>query len=152
MRICEHCGGQVEAAAAKCPHCLWWSEEVLVGLLQHSERGVREQAGFDAVFVQRTERLTRALAVALRDPATAVRQQAGVALFICGQEGAAAIPELIEALEDPDLIVRRLAAASLSNIGPPARAALPILAQMRETEDELLRVWVREAEQSIGEL
>jgi HEAT repeat protein len=150
MRTCEYCGHQVEAESAKCPHCRRWSEEVLLALLRHPEACVREQAGFDAVFVERTPRLLRALAVALRDPVTAVRQQAGVALFICGRVAVAAVPELIEALDDSDLKVRRLAAASLSMVGPPARAALPSLAHLRDTEDELLRVWVGEAERSLA--
>jgi HEAT repeat protein len=150
MRTCEHCGCQVEATAAQCSHCRWWSEEILVRLLRHPEPGVRKQAAFDAGFVQRSERLIRTLAVALRDPVPAVRQQAGVQLFICGREAAAAIPELIGALGDCDLIVRRLAAASLSMIGPLARAALPSLEQLRDTDDELLRVWVGEAERSLA--
>ena len=78
MRTCEHCGRQVATTAANCPHCLWWSESVLLQLLRHPEPDVRGQAAFDAVFAHRTERLIRALAVALRDPVTAVRQQAGV--------------------------------------------------------------------------
>jgi HEAT repeat protein len=150
MRICEHCGREVEATAAKCPHCLWWSEEVLVELLRHPEPAVRTQAGFDAVLVlRRTDRLIHGLAAALRDPVTAVRRQAGVALFICGREAEAAVPKLIEALADPDVKVRRLAAASLSMIGPPARVALPSLAQLRDAEDDFLRVWVVEAERSL---
>jgi len=112
-----------------------------VRLLKHPDPRVRERAGFDAVFVDRTERLVRGLAACLSDPATPVRQQAGVALFICGSEAALAVPELIEALGDSDVIVRRLAAASLSKVGPPARAALPSLAKLRDTTDELLRVW-----------
>jgi HEAT repeat protein len=150
MRTCDHCGRQVEATVAKCLHCLWWSEAVLVELLRHPEPAVREQAAFDAVFAQRTERIIRALAAALRDPVAAVRLQAGVELFICGREAAAAIPELIEALGDCDLKVRRVAAASLSMIGPPARSALPSLEQLRDSDDELLRVWVREAERALA--
>jgi HEAT repeat protein len=150
MRTCEHCGRKVEATAAECPHCRSWSEAGLVQLLQHPDPRVRQQAAFDAVFAPRTERLIRALAVALRDPVPAVRQQAGVELFICGREAVAAIPELIEALGDCDLRVRRLAAAALSMIGPPARAALPSLKRLRDSEDELLRVWVGEAERSLA--
>ncbi len=150
MRTCEECGRQVAADAAECPHCRWWSEEILVELLRHPEPKVRERAGFDAVFVKRTERLIGALAVALRDPVAIVRQQARVALFICGREAAAAVPELIEALSDSDLMVRRVAAASLSMVGPPAEAALPVLARIRDTEDERLQVWVKEAERSIA--
>ena len=78
MRTCEYCRQPVAATTAKCPHCLGWSEAVLVQLLQRPEPSIRAQAGFDTVFAQRTERLIRALAVALRDPVTAVRQQAGV--------------------------------------------------------------------------
>src|SRR5207248_3326690 len=96
-------------------------------LLQHSEAAVREQAAFDAVFVERSDQLVRALAAALCDPAVAVRRQAGVALFICGREAEAAIPQLIEAFGDPDVIVRRVAAGSLSMVGPPAKVALPRL-------------------------
>jgi HEAT repeat protein len=140
----------VEATAAKCPHCRWWSEAVLVQLLQHPEPGVREQAASDAVFAQTTERLIRALAVALHDPVIAARHRAGVELFICGRAAAPAIPELIEALGDCDLKVRRLAAACLSMIGPPARAALPSLQRLRDSDDELLRVWVGEAERSLA--
>ena len=150
MRTCEHCGRQVATTAANCPHCLWWSESVLLQLLRHPEPDVRGQAAFDAVFAHRTERLIRALAVALRDPVTTVRQQAGVELFICGREAIAAIPELIEALGDCDLKVRRLAAASLSMIGPPARAAKASLEHLRDSDDELLRLWVRNAERSIA--
>jgi HEAT repeat protein len=100
--------------------------------------------------VEWTERLIRALAVALRDPDTHVRQDAGVALFISGREAEVVVPELIEALADPDLKVRRLAAAALSLVGPPAKEALPTLAQLRNAEDDLLRVWVAEAERSLA--
>src|SRR5262245_58203689 len=150
MRNCDHCGRQVEATAAKSPHCLWWSEGVLVGLLSHPEASIRIQALSDAVLVDRSERLIRALAVALRDPVTSVRQDAGVALFICGREAVAAVPELTAALYDLDLKVRRLAAASLSMVGPPAKAALPSLSQLRDAEDELLRAWVAEAERALA--
>jgi HEAT repeat protein len=150
MWTCEHCGRQTEGEAAQCPHCRRWSEEALVRLLQHPNPRVREQAGFDAVFVDRTERLVRGLAACLSDPETHVRQQAGVALFICGSEAAPAVLELIEALGDDDVIVRRLAAAALSMIGPRARAALPCLAKLHDAKDELLRGWVREAERSLA--
>jgi HEAT repeat protein len=149
MLICEHCNRQADVDSARCPHCLWWSEGVLVRLLQHEDARVREQAGLDAVFVERTPRLIRTLATALRDKITAVRQQACVALFICGREAAIVVPELIEALTDHDIKVRRVAAASLSMIGPPARLALPTLASIRDTEDEQLRGWIQEAERAI---
>src|SRR5436309_1995899 len=115
METCEHCGGQFETAAAigaRCPSCNRWSERILVGLLRHPEPAVRGNAASSAVLVARTERLIRALAVAVRDPVTSVRQDAGVALFICGREAGGAVPEVIEALRDPDLKVCRLAAAS----------------------------------------
>jgi HEAT repeat protein len=150
MRTCERCGSQVDAESPKCPHCLWWSDEVLVKQLQHPNAAIRERAGFDAVYVDRTQRLIRGLAAALRDPVTPVRQQAGVALFICGREAEAAIPELIEALADSDLIVRRVAAAALSMIGPPAIKALPALSRIRDSEDEQLHEWINEAERAIA--
>lgn len=121
-----------------------------MALLRHPDAATRHRACHDAVFVPWSESLLRGLAAALRDPDAAVRQQAGVALFISGREAALAVPELIEALGGPDLAVRRLAAAALSRVGPPARAASPALAQVRDTEDGLLRAWVEEAERSLA--
>lgn len=150
MRTCEHCGGHAESESAKCPHCSRWSEAALVGLLRHPDAAIRLRACHDAVNVPWSEPLIRGLAVALRDSDAAVRQQAGVALFIAGPEAAVAVPALIEALGDPDLMLRRLAAAALSMVGPPAKAALTALAQVRDTEDGLLRAWVEEAERALA--
>lgn len=152
MVICEHCAGQVETATAiwaRCPYCYRWSEEILLTLLQHADAAIRGNAAASAIFVSQNERLIRALAVALCDQVISVRRDAGVALFICGQKAAIAVPEVIEALNDQDLIERRLAAACLSMIGPQALAAMPHLLQMRDDDDELLRVWVAAAIRSL---
>jgi hypothetical protein len=102
------------------------------------------------VFLVPDDEIARALAVVLRDPIVAVRQEAGLGLFICGVKAKPAADALVAALDDSDLKVQRLAAASLSMIGPPAREALPKLATLRNASDELLRVWVAEAEARIG--
>jgi HEAT repeat protein len=118
--------------------------------LQHTEAETRAQAAKDLVFVSSSERPVAALAELLGDPVPAVRQAAGLTLFICGRHAEAAVPALIEALGDSEVVVQRLAAAALSMVGRPACAALPKLSELRSAADELLRTWVAEAERSIA--
>jgi HEAT repeat protein len=150
MRSCTYCGEQVAEGIARCPRCRGYSREVLLSLLGHPAPATREQAASDLVFVVPDKEIVQALATALRDPVAAVRQAAGLELFICGPKAQPATKALMAALDDSDLKVRLLAAASLSMIGPPAREALPKLAQMRDVPDEMLRVWVAEAVARIG--
>ena len=149
MRTCSYCGEQVDEAVAKCPRCWGHSREVLLRHLRDPDPDVRAQAASELVFLVPDEEIVLALAAVLRDPVVAVRQAAGLELFICGAEAGPATEALVAALDDSDLKVRRLAAASLSMIGPPAREALPKLASMRTVPDEKLRAWVIEAEARI---
>src|SRR5689334_8760845 len=113
MRTCSYCGEQVNEAVAKCPRCLAYSRDALLRLLRDPAPNVRAQAASDLVFLVSDEEIVRALAVALRDPAVAVRQAAGLELFICGAKAEPAMDALVAALDDSDLKVQRMAAASL---------------------------------------
>jgi len=150
MWTCPSCGEEVDDAAAKCPRCLAYSEEVLLRLVRDPASEIRQQAVDDMTFLVANNSIVRALATALHDSEVAVRRAAGLELFICGAKAELATDALIAALDDVDLIVRRLAAGALSMIGPPAQRALPRLAQLRDSADDTLRIWVAEAEERIG--
>jgi HEAT repeat protein len=150
MRSCPYCGEQVDEAVAMCARCGWYAKEVLLRLLAERDPKVREQAVSDLVYLVPDEEIVRALAAMLRDPAPAVRQAAGLQLFICGKKVEPVAEALIAALDDADVVVQREAAAALSMIGPAARAALPKLATLRNAADDKLRGWVAVAESCIN--
>ena len=70
-----------------------------------------------------------ALVASLRDPQSANRRNAAVALGLFGDEAREAVPALAVLLKDPDVSVRQAALASLHSLAPQLAAthALPVL-------------------------
>jgi HEAT repeat protein len=142
--------GQLLESDAFCPQCHQYSAKALVGLLQHKDAAIRQQAASHLIHVERSAEVITALAASLNDADADVRLTAGVTLFCFGKDVKPVISAIVTCLDHDDLRIRRVVAACLSNIGPEAREAVPKLLEMADSQDDKLRAWVAEALTKIG--
>lgn len=74
----------------------------------------------------------------LKDPHPLVRIHAGTVLGSMGEDGAEAIPTLMDMLNSEELQDRRVAALALGEIGPAAAEAVDALLEAANDDDENL--------------